>query len=381
MIIENFEVYGLAGSRSFQANFEDDVNILTGKNGSGKTTILKLLWYVVSGNIEHAVREIPFNKFILQTNIYRISIIKRGQKVDTITFEAEDEEVDITDEIDEDGDVFRTAIQTANDTVKNFGRSVFFPTFRRIEGGFSLATVPGPRAYPSRPGVRSGGPLEEALVELSRRLSVGGHIFVSSISTVDIVGLLMRQYTEVAEQSNALQQETSLKIIEKIKEYKQDNTTVNLPGDPGAIQDANAVIDNIRNMIESLDRKREEKLAPLNAVRVLVEKLFRHAGIVLNSRISFGDAANAVNSDLLSAGEKQMLSFICYNAFYRDSVFFIDEPELSLHVDWQRQLFPILQSQGTGNQFIIATHSPFIYSKYPDKEILLDINRGDEGWD
>ncbi len=190
----------------------------------------------------------------------------------------------------------------------------------------------------------------------------------------------MRQYTEVAEQSNALQQETSLEIIEKIKEYKQDNTTVNVSSDPGAIQDANAVIDNIKNMIESLDRKREEKLAPLNAVRILVEKLFRHSGIVLNSRISFGDAAGAVNSDLLSAGEKQMLSFICYNAFYKDSVFFIDEPELSLHVDWQRQLFPILQSQGTGNQFIIATHSPFIYSKYPDKEILLDINRGDEGW-
>jgi predicted ATPase len=98
---------------------------------------------------------------------------------------------------------------------------------------------------------------------------------------------------------------------------------------------------------------------------------------VLNSRISFGDAANAVTSEALSAGEKQMLSFICYNAFYRDSIIFIDEPELSLHVDWQRQLFPILQDQGTSNQFVVATHSPFIYSKYPDKEISLNIDRGD----
>ena len=60
-----------------------------------------------------------------------------------------------------------------------------------------------------------------------------------------------------------------------------------------------------------------------------------------------------------------------------DSVIFIDEPELSLHADWQRQLFPILARQQSSNQFIVATHSPFIYSKYPDKEIeLADKLRG-----
>lgn len=48
-----------------------------------------------------------------------------------------------------------------------------------------------------------------------------------------------------------------------------------------------------------------------------------------------------------------------------------DEPELSLHIDWQRRLFPTLLEQATSNQFFVATHSPFIYSKYPDKEFLL----------
>jgi predicted ATP-dependent endonuclease of OLD family len=52
-------------------------------------------------------------------------------------------------------------------------------------------------------------------------------------------------------------------------------------------------------------------------------------------------------------------------------VFIIDEPELSLHADWQRLLFPVLLSQGSKNQFIVATHSPFIYAKYPDHEISL----------
>lgn len=76
-----------------------------------------------------------------------------------------------------------------------------------------------------------------------------------------------------------------------------------------------------------------------------------------------------------------MLSFICYNAFSNQIPIFIDEPELSLHVDWQRTLFPTLESQAKDNQFIIATHSPFIYGKYPEKEIALVKMRGDEGSD
>lgn len=71
-----------------------------------------------------------------------------------------------------------------------------------------------------------------------------------------------------------------------------------------------------------------------------------------------------------------MLSFLCYNAFSEETVVFIDEPELSLHVDWQRLLFPTLLKQGQKNQFFVATHSPFIYSKYPDKEFMLDDYRG-----
>lgn len=116
---------------------------------------------------------------------------------------------------------------------------------------------------------------------------------------------------------------------------------------------------------------------PLNAVRDLVEGLFQHSGISFGTRLSFGDAAEAVTSDALSAGEKQMLSFICYNAFHKDSIIFIDEPELSLHVDWQRKLYPILESQGSRNQFIFATHSPFIYAKYPDKEVGVGSDKGD----
>lgn len=137
------------------------------------------------------------------------------------------------------------------------------------------------------------------------------------------------------------------------------------------------MLDDIRNKVLNMEGEREDIMKPIEAVRQLAIKIFKHSGIKIGNSLSFGDAANAINSDALSAGEKQMFSFIAYNAFYKESVFIIDEPELSLHVDWQRQLFPTLKSQQATNQFIIATHSPFIYSKYPEKEISINEDKGD----
>ncbi|MGD4786458.1 AAA family ATPase, partial [Xanthomonas citri pv. citri] len=65
------EIDGLNGSKEFiRLDFNNDLNIITGRNGAGKTTILKLIWYIVSGNISFAIREINFRKIKLQTTDY-----------------------------------------------------------------------------------------------------------------------------------------------------------------------------------------------------------------------------------------------------------------------------------------------------------------------
>lgn len=193
-------------------------------------------------------------------------------------------------------------------------------------------------------------------------------MFVAAISTQDIVSLLLKRYAGFSEDINSFQAEVSKIVIDKIKHYEREQSSR---------EDADALLSETRKDIEKIEEFRTSTMLPLDAIRLLVERLFQHSGISFGKRLSFGDAAEAVNSEALSAGEKQMLSFICYNAFYKNSIIFIDEPELSLHVDWQRQLYSILQSQNSGNQFIFATHSPFIYGKYPDKEVVIGLDRGD----
>ncbi|MDC4606714.1 AAA family ATPase, partial [Acinetobacter baumannii] len=50
MKIKSFTVEGLHGNHDpISLEFHDDLNILSGRNGAGKTTILKLMWYLISG--------------------------------------------------------------------------------------------------------------------------------------------------------------------------------------------------------------------------------------------------------------------------------------------------------------------------------------------
>ncbi len=48
-----------------------------------------------------------------------------------------------------------------------------------------------------------------------------------------------------------------------------------------------------------------------------------------------------------------------------------DEPELSLHVDWQEKLLGALTQLAGRCQFIVATHSPDFASGFGDKVIDL----------
>lgn len=119
-------------------------------------------------------------------------------------------------------------------------------------------------------------------------------------------------------------------------------------------------------------------MKPFTVLSDLIQEIFSDKSIKITKSLTLGETKEAITSDKLSAGEKQMLSFLCYNFFSDNTSIFIDEPELSLHTDWQRILFPTLLEQSTNNQFFVATHSPFIYSQFPDKEHILDIDKGGE---
>jgi predicted ATPase len=79
----------------------------------------------------------------------------------------------------------------------------------------------------------------------------------------------------------------------------------------------------------------------------------------------------------LSSGEK-MLYFMGFslNQFNpQDALIMIDQPEDSLHPNWQRQIARFFNNIGLNNQVILATHSPQILaSVYPKSLFVFGIN-------
>src|SRR5690606_16383917 len=66
--------------------------------------------------------------------------------------------------------------------------------------------------------------------------------------------------------------------------------------------------------------------------------------------------------DSLSSGEKQMVSLFAKMFLYpKQKIVLIDEPELSLSLDWQTQILPDILASPTCHQLIAITHSPFVF--------------------
>ena len=67
-----------------------------------------------------------------------------------------------------------------------------------------------------------------------------------------------------------------------------------------------------------------------------------------------------------SSGERELLIYLfaIYMLNVRDALIVVDEPELHLHPKWQKTLLKLFidLSQSTGNQFVFATHSPTFVS-------------------
>ena len=387
--------------------FHPDLNIFTGPNGSGKTTLLKLIWYLISGNLERILLEMSFHSISIETTPFSLTLNRVNPQVvkldakfasgkallETFAVNPQTGDLDQQDDMSKLDDINQRVAQVTES-------SLFFPTFRRIEGGFSSLSRYSnafPRRYRSDP-IRyypyhgTTEILQEAMHAFSTAVSVDDHKFIASISTDDIVRLLTQKYADVSEHINNLHAELTSKITQE--------TLGNSGREQGSAhqnpQNAMPVLEEIQKSVEQVTRAREEFLEPFSVLSELSQNILKYQAISITERftpregtdgitlgagkdgITLGETKEAISSDKLSAGEKQMLSFLCYNAFSDNAAIFIDEPELSLHVDWQRLLLPVLLQQQTNNQFFVATHSPFVAMKYPDKEFPLGDDRGGE---
>lgn len=123
MKVHSFEVVGLFGrDKVYRVNLSPDINIMTGRNGAGKTSILKLMWYIMSGNIIYALNEVVFSKATLVTDLYECTIIKLTNSTCKVEFgETGGEKKTYEDEEDFDGEMLQNAEDVPNTKMSEVG--------------------------------------------------------------------------------------------------------------------------------------------------------------------------------------------------------------------------------------------------------------------
>ncbi len=295
-MLQYAKITGLNGKFNYELNFNPDFNIITGRNGSGKTALMKALFAFASHNISEPI---GLGTFFIKNFKGEIA----GNGIDW----------------------------------KFFSLPVlFFPTFRRAEGGFEdyFNSV-----WREINNVNSRNPAP---------------LVIFGQSTGDIYEHLNAKYSQLSEQ-----------IIKLETAQNKENTRLMATHDG---TNAEQIFAQIRQSQEQTEAQKNALLRPFTVLGELFAKFLEQ-----QEPLEFSDIKAALHEKRLSSGELQMVSLLSYCIFAENTIIFIDEPEISLHIDWQRIFVPTLEKLGTTNQYFLATHSPFIYANYPDKELNLDL--------
>nr|WP_320057638.1 AAA family ATPase [uncultured Bacteroides sp.] len=130
---------------------------------------------------------------------------------------------------------------------------------------------------------------------------------------------------------------------------------------------------NVGNrMIEMLASENEEQRRqatslshPKKRFQDMIDSLFSYTRKKIDRKrndIAFHQDGELLFSYKLSSGEKQMLVILLTTLVQdnRHCVLFMDEPEASLHIEWQQKLIGMVRELNPNVQIILTTHSPAV---------------------
>ena len=127
----------------------------------------------------------------------------------------------------------------------------------------------------------------------------------------------------------------------------------------------NRIIDVLQSGADDAAQRAQEISAPKKMFQDLLDRLFADTGKRLvrsKNEIMFTQIGEQLSPYQLSSGEKQMLA-ILLTVLIEDQqpyVLFMDEPEVSLHIDWQQKLIDMILQLNPNVQIILTTHSPAV---------------------
>lgn len=348
-------------------HLDQPVTILTGYNGCGKTTILKCLHETITlynnGNFPHARKgwgaEINFNN---NFKIKNYNMPPELKKMDLDDHKFFTENVDINCPLSNGYNVILNRLNTHPDKNKKNKDNFKYTKEKPSIGNNGLMQYPGKENL--RNEVFSillcdelfyfnGEESDNKTLKLEEM-----DIFSSNNNLSKTLYILLQEFAK-----KSILTDSDKKAKESINELKK------------LILDAPekfriAISSKIKEIEEnSKNRALDEFMEILNIFFNLTR---RSVFIDEDGFISLNFDEQIIRWYDLSKGEKTLISLFLVTYLNKDKnvIFLFDEPDLSLHIKWQKILIENLVKMAPSSQFIISTHSPALIGNYEAQKII-----------
>ncbi|NFG40381.1 ATP-binding protein [Clostridium botulinum] len=302
MKIKSIYIKNIKALKDFKIDFNNNVNVLIGENGLGKTTILETIYNIITGNKSFIEDENSDGcKLKVSLTEKELSAVNRWTKNQNEQFLNNEDEIIINNhKISREIDLKQKVSIATLLKEKWFRKIVYLPTDVNFK---------------------------KHKVETAKKIGISTEIGV--ILNSDEMSLNLKEYL--------------------VNIHYKDLEDMSIGEIPYRIQRFKKLYNSFFEEKEFLGVKDFEPLFKVKAT---------------------GEIHSA---DELSAGEKQIFfrGGSLLQMDLNDSIILIDEPELSLHPEWQQKILEFYKGIGKNNQIIIATHSPHIVSSCKKEEVIV----------
>lgn len=386
--IVGFKIADLAGRKDvYTAKLNRDINVFYGLNGTGKTSLLKILSSVMRGDTkmlgtvpfkraEVTIHSVKYDKdFVTTLDKYPMKRRPSARR-NKLTKAAARRVSDIDENIHDIYRYHRMAgrkllwkyQQKLPPDFRGIWRHRYLPTFRLYRG---------PEDYFYRKG-RDIGETMEFMYDWEMLFEKNFHElwlkysnrYLSEVQTIQGKGLenVLRRILTSRVPRRETKQLNSKMAYERVAAFLTRQGSRYSLGRRDAFEkryQSNLELKRVVNDINTIEEKIEKAMASRRKLEQLIHNMFTG-----NKMVKFEDARVNVETDdgqrislnSLSSGEKHTLLIFIETLLTGIGTILIDEPEISLHVDWQREFISDMHQLNPDGQLVIATHSPAIIS-------------------
>lgn len=424
--IKEIKVDKLFGKYDYRLKAQGQNQLLYGDNGSGKSTILKLVFHLLgtSNSAGHKtwLANCPFKKLVVVTTSgYSISANRKDTIVGSysIAISGPDMNFSVVLNAFQEGGSYIVAGGATIDSeylklsflIGKFAPRIVFVTDERSisdsknQGSASendyTKFIPAYEHGSERLSYRNRDENPSLDVRVSNSLIAVGQYINNVVSLATIEGdsnvnqIYLKLFKNISKaggrnSSENLEEKVSY-VSNIIPEYIKFGLMPNLELEQYMVlyrkanQNSKLAFEKILlPLLDSLD----ERMNALEPAKSLIGAFYNTINEVLLDKelhylygrgVTILSDGVPIASGTLSSGEKQLVILMCNLICLAEysPVFFIDEPEISLNIKWQRKFVSMLEkiTKHSECQFFLATHSMEILGQYTDLVTNLNEQR------